>query len=475
MKEENADILKRYFHALQEEAPLVPLEEVKELINNRTSEKKRLPQPFFNNLKFWIMTSLILVLTTTLFLSGFFEQKPLENRPVEEVPQKVMPDTDKPELTQGFPIKGMKMTKEELADKVAEDSLKISNPTKPVVYQKNAGQEVGQEASSEIADDGTPDTMKTKQSSTSVLEKPNGIDISGIPFLELAPKALALLGIEVYNKEIYYANESWPFISAFYPSGSRHDFLSSKNKFLSELSFIDSANLPSLAPVFISDYTGNTVLSSYDPEEVEKELKEDFISFSKEKDNWQEHKDMMNRYYSRKLNSYLGILVRSGADPLHPDSNGYHPDLIFWYEVNEELLNALPKETAEKVRQDYSSLFSPEMFITGKTNATATNQSCTYFESCKNRKGAFQELFVNPNPFTEQTHLTLTSTEERRVTIRIYSIQGKLMATVFKNVLQPVGKKEYLLQLPHSGKGIYLISVTTDHGEILSQRLIKQN
>lgn len=86
---------------------------------------------------------------------------------------------------------------------------------------------------------------------------------------------------------------------------------------------------------------------------------------------------------------------------------------------------------------------------------------------------AAPDAFANvyPNPAVEYTTLNLNLTGETEVTIEIYSIDGKLMAS--KNYGKLSGSYDFPIVMNNWNNGLYTVKITTDNS-IITKQIVKQ-
>jgi hypothetical protein len=130
---------------------------------------------------------------------------------------------------------------------------------------------------------------------------------------------------------------------------------------------------------------------------------------------------------------------------------------ILWYKPTSELLAVLP----HPVQQEYENIQN------GKTN-----DSCVYFEVCRNNKGVITELDVFPNPAVSQCTVLMELTSERHITLSITDVSGQLVSTVVGNKYVAKGTESFDIPLNELSDGMYLLVVETDKGERITQRLV---
>jgi cytoskeletal protein RodZ len=138
-------------------------------------------------------------------------------------------------------------------------------------------------------------------------------------------------------------------------------------------------------------------------------------------------------------------------------------DLIAWYEPTPELLAVLPEQIGGQIGREYEAIKKDEQA-----------PSCKYFEVCKNIKGKISSSIVYPNPVAEELKIGVELEEERKLTISVADISGRIIKVIAQQQLQGKGIVEYTAGMKEMREGIYLISIETDKGERVVQRIIKK-
>jgi len=83
---------------------------------------------------------------------------------------------------------------------------------------------------------------------------------------------------------------------------------------------------------------------------------------------------------------------------------------------------------------------------------------------------------VFPNPAQgSSTTLQLTFSEARKFTVGLYDLLGKKLRDVAESSIAAKQNWEEAISLDGLSAGIYLVAVTTDHGEQTVQQIVKTN
>ncbi len=166
-----------------------------------------------------------------------------------------------------------------------------------------------------------------------------------------------------------------------------------------------------------------------------------------------------------KLKIFIPILVKTGYTYTKDDKAKHklRPDLILWYEPTDSFFALLPKNIANEIKAEYTAI-----------KANQPTPSCKYFETCKSIKGMINDFSAFPNPTNNELNIQIDLAEERKLTISLTDISGKVVKNFVKDILQQPCKKEYPVQIGEVSEGMYLLLIETDKGERVTQRIIKK-
>lgn len=184
-------------------------------------------------------------------------------------------------------------------------------------------------------------------------------------------------------------------------------------------------------------------------------------NYSKVKDEMEESKLRL----VNNLKTFIPILVRSGDSYTLKDqlNHQWRPDIILWYEPTDSFFALLPKNIADEIKSEYTAIKSNQ-----------PTPSCKYFEVCQSVKGMINEYSVYPNPTNNEINVLIDLAEERKLTISLTDISGKVVKNFVKDLPQLKGKKEYPFQIGEINEGMYLLLIESDKGERVTQRIIKK-
>ena len=106
-----------------------------------------------------------------------------------------------------------------------------------------------------------------------------------------------------------------------------------------------------------------------------------------------------------------------------------------------------------------------------RTLPVAVNLGCKLApEAAENSLVSFSELLVFPNPARERSTVSFISYKDDNYTIKIIDVLGKIILSEKISAVEGYNKKE--INLENASKGIYIISVQTDDGDIKTMRLL---
>lgn len=102
---------------------------------------------------------------------------------------------------------------------------------------------------------------------------------------------------------------------------------------------------------------------------------------------------------------------------------------------------------------------------TGASNAVMFRLFPSLVSSSSELAEHIQGLTVYPNPISDFINLKYTLTQTETISIRLFDIQGRLVATFLENEVQQQGEVEQKFLLPQgTSSGNYLVCITTERG-----------
>ncbi|MFH1052730.1 MAG: T9SS type A sorting domain-containing protein [bacterium] len=149
-------------------------------------------------------------------------------------------------------------------------------------------------------------------------------------------------------------------------------------------------------------------------------------------------------------------------------------NFIFWFYPNEEFLSAIPERYSENLKKELEIKRLVESGVLDIEEACkGLDSEGSIFGLCRMMNGAikFDNLF--PNPDRELTKLSFTLTEDRKLNIRIYDLNGKVIEELVNNKLYETGSHEIDILMDKLSVGINYLIIKTDANETIVKRLIK--
>lgn len=168
-----------------------------------------------------------------------------------------------------------------------------------------------------------------------------------------------------------------------------------------------------------------------------------------------------------KLGGYIPILVKSGDVNLESDKAKklWRADIIIWFEPSELLFSLLPERISKELKSEYQNIF---------VKKEVNGSSCKYFEACKNIPGAIESFQVYPNPTEDRLEMEFVLNNERLVSAGIYSVNGQMLKTVFRNQHYENGTNSFVSSIAELPQGVYLLVIESDKRDVITKRIIKK-
>ncbi|MES2690710.1 MAG: T9SS type A sorting domain-containing protein [Bacteroidota bacterium] len=165
-----------------------------------------------------------------------------------------------------------------------------------------------------------------------------------------------------------------------------------------------------------------------------------------------------------KLVGQLGsfVPVKIDVEERYKSSNK-HIGLIAWYKPDSLFLHALHEEVANELKAELDAL-----------NNNKPASTCKYFDACGNHAGVIYTFNLYPNPVGDQFTIEVGLNEARNLDISVVDINGRLVKKLAVNKQQDKGLIGYTYPAGNLPEGLYLLLITTDKGERITQRLIKK-
>ncbi|MFH1052181.1 MAG: T9SS type A sorting domain-containing protein [bacterium] len=148
-------------------------------------------------------------------------------------------------------------------------------------------------------------------------------------------------------------------------------------------------------------------------------------------------------------------------------------DIMFWFFPNEEFLNKLPKNYADRIRTELGIILDVQSGKTTFEEACKGFKDESLFNICQLKSGALSNLKVFPNPSKgKEININFLLTEKRNVTISIHDLQGNLVQTISPQGQYNTGEVKVKTSGRELSQGLYQIVIYSDKDEMLTTKLI---
>ncbi len=160
-----------------------------------------------------------------------------------------------------------------------------------------------------------------------------------------------------------------------------------------------------------------------------------------------------------RLNKMLAIAIKL-------DEASDKPDFILWYDISQELIEALPLEYREKLGTELSAISEGD-FCSGSSLA-GEDTYCDVWRACN---GGLKEMSIYPVPIKNDFTVEYDLSEDRKLDFVIHDLYGKEVISLKSGVKRAQGHQteQFNIDLP---PGMYLLSITSNQGEHTVQRLV---
>jgi hypothetical protein len=425
----NETAFKPLFDNARKSAPLMELHEINALIEKAELRQSAKKGSHSSTQIILIMTSLISLIVTTLFLIPSFEPSEPTN----------------PDISKGR------------SQPATKGVTQLTPKTDPVLIRTPLAKR-------------SPKKLPVPDSSLMTQQ----LNLSGINLLKLEAEALEKLGVVACTNGISVpvSNGKNPLHLILTKDGTILG-LNSKNDAIalgfspesaSDIMVIHKSGKSFPNPRFITDDLGQYWRA---------EMVKDGENILKDEERYRE--------MQARLSVLIPVLVRTGNIFTKEDSiqMRWRPDVILWYEPDEEFLKILPGLIAGEIKKEKDELLrimsnkSPED-SSGSIKETPETTSCKYFESCKSDRTLMSSVLMYPNPTKGELNVSIELQETRNLNFFVSDISGKTVLPLQKPTLQEKGQSQYHFDLSALPAGIYLLTVLTDKNERYTQRIVKE-
>lgn len=141
---------------------------------------------------------------------------------------------------------------------------------------------------------------------------------------------------------------------------------------------------------------------------------------------------------------------------------------IFWFDPNVELIKKLPEKYQENLLEQFN-LINSENYC-----ETVTAGEDTYFDILRSCDGKMKDLAVYPNPTEGALNIKFYLEEQRELNIAVYDASGEKVKNLEKSRVFYPGDSEEMYDISELNPGLYVISIISNEGEQIIQRVIKK-
>ena len=142
---------------------------------------------------------------------------------------------------------------------------------------------------------------------------------------------------------------------------------------------------------------------------------------------------------------------------------------IFWYEPSQKLIDVLPSRFRNDLSKEFK-LLENEDAICGSVVQTEKS----YLDVWRACNGAVENLRVFPNPVKSMFTARFELKEERVIKFAVHDVNGSQIQVLSQNKSFNVGTNTISFDISQFKTGLYLIVGTSEIGETVVQRIIKE-
>ena len=219
-------------------------------------------------------------------------------------------------------------------------------------------------------------------------------------------------------------------------------------------------------PLMVTDDLGQHWRSTALSAKLESEFKRLYPDISSSDTDFARYDKAIHSFINTKISSLIPILMHLPEEYLMPEEElgkePWRPDVIFWYEPSVELSNI--------INGNKDSLIVTQVDKTGSAVTPSTSDEPIALPAPA--KTGITSIY--PNPAVDETIVLYYLENKKAVSIALHDITGKLVNVYVNGERKNAGENQLTINVKDLIPGIYLLSIQTEDGNILSQRLIKQ-
>jgi hypothetical protein len=157
------------------------------------------------------------------------------------------------------------------------------------------------------------------------------------------------------------------------------------------------------------------------------------------------------------------VLVCGGDNFTGADvkSHCLRTDIICWFAPTDTFFNRLPPRYHE-LQRNYDQLIGNPV----------DNASCEYYEACKNTLAPLADVSIYPNPVIDKFYINIKVEKDKCVDIALFDINGRQVMSIARGLPLHAGVNNIESEAGCLSKGVYLIELRSEGGEVAYQRLM---
>jgi len=203
-------------------------------------------------------------------------------------------------------------------------------------------------------------------------------------------------------------------------------------------------------------------------EGIEKQVKDSLM-----KEDSKIMKDIDRLQCNLQANTLLPIKLIV-PDTNNPKFKGMPTSVVYLMFVpTEAFLDKMPTRYRESLKREITALKKIESGeLHYPDGCKGLSEQETFFDVCKIESDNIKDVKIYPNPAKAQAKIDFTLLQDRYLNITIYDINGKFIKEVKSWQKIRSGRINSEIDLNNLEKGMYLITISTEKGEKVVQRLV---
>lgn len=181
-----------------------------------------------------------------------------------------------------------------------------------------------------------------------------------------------------------------------------------------------------------------------------------------------------NIYAFIGLERHGGIMVYNVSNPMAPVFEQYINNRNFDADPESPEAGDLGPESILYISADSSPNGMPLLAVANEVSGTVTlfEISGTQAVSLAPSVNPSNKLVAYPNPFTQNTTISVEASQAGKVVVDVYSLSGQLIETVFDGYMNANQEYSFDLQAENLAGGMYLMRMITENSGIQVRKLI---